>query len=359
MRIPYPFLPAISRGLGVSLAAGGWLITVRAVTGVGAPFFGALTDRLGGRRVMLWGLLLLAGGAALVATFPLYLAALAGFAILGLSKSAYDPAMQAYVGARVAYGRRARALGLTELAWSATWLAMPLVGWLIARVNWRAPFALLALVGLACWALTRRALPPLSLADPRGSTRFASIWHDRRAWLVPTISGLLMAAQDNFFVVYGAWMEDRFRVTVTALGLVSVVLGLAEVAGELGVVLLVDRLGKRRAVQIGLMLLGVGHLFLPRVAVSTGAALAATAAVVLVFEFTIVSLVPLVSGLNPEARGTMMSLNVAAMSAGRMIAAPLGVRLYQDGGLVWNGLVSAGVCLSLLIVLGFVHEREH
>lgn len=367
VRITYFFLPAISRGLGVSLAAASALVSVRSLTGMGAPLFGLLSDRHGGRRVMVLGVVLLILGAAITAGLPWYGVALFGFGALGISKSAFDPAMQAYVGQRVAYDRRGRVLGVAELAWSGALLGMPLCGWLIERGGWRAPFALFVVLGVvALWLM--RVLPPdpeRGASDSRGEDlthlmkMLRHLWQDRQTRLVVTISALLMVAQENVMVVYGAWMEDRFGLTVTTLGIVTLVFFGAEMVAELGVAFISDRLGKRRAIFISLMMTICGYLLLPQLSGSLVLALLGTAFMLTTFEFSIVGLIPIVSGLNATARGTLMSLNVAALSAGRMIGAPLAVFLYRSGDLTRNGPVSAMMCLLLLVLLIFVRERGH
>ena len=52
VRIIYPFLPSIARGLGISLTAASQLVTLRMVAGLAAPLLGLLADRYGRRRVM-------------------------------------------------------------------------------------------------------------------------------------------------------------------------------------------------------------------------------------------------------------------------------------------------------------------
>jgi predicted MFS family arabinose efflux permease len=374
VRLTYFFLPAISRGLGISLSRASMLVSVRSLMGVAAPLFGLLSDRRGGRRVMILGTGLLVAGALLVAGLPWFAAILLGFALLGLSKGAYDPAMQAYLGQRVPYERRGRALGLAELAWSGALLAMPLCGWLIDRVGWRAPFALVAGVGVLAWWLNRRSLPPDPVETPDGPrplsrdpvaglrselARLRPLWGDRDARLALAMTGLLMFAQDNLMVVYGAWMEDRFGLAVTTLGLVTLVVGAAELVAEVGVAVLSDRLGKRRAVLLGLVLTACGYLLLPRLTGSLSVALTGTAFMILAFEFSIVGLLPILSGLNATARGTLMSLNVTTGSVGRMIAAPLAVFLYRSGDLTRNGPVSAVACGLVVVLLLLLREGEH
>ena len=154
-------------------------------------------------------------------------------------------------------------------------------------------------------------------------------------------------------------MEDRFGLTVTALGAVTLVVGVSELVAELGVIALSDRLGKRRAVFLSLILTACGYLLLPRATGSLIQGLAATAFLILAFEFSIVGFIPIVSGLNATARSTIMSFNVVATAVGRMIAAPLSIALYTRGDLVRNGLFSAGVCLLVLVLLSRLQEQGH
>lgn len=369
IRLTYPFLPALSRGLGVSLAAGSALLSVRSLLGVLAPLFGLLSDRWGERRVMLLGLLLLTLGAGLTAGIPWYWIALAGSGIIGLAKSSYDPAMQAYIGERVPYRERGRTLGIIELSWSATWLGMPVAGWLIEHVSWRAPFAAIAVLGLTGWWLTRRILapdlpqPPANPPAPSGNRRlgdnFQSLLRDRHTWLALAISGGLMLAQDTLMVVYGAWMEDGFGLTVTTLGLLSLLLGGVEAVAEMGVALLSDKLGKRRSALIGLASTTLAYLLLPRLPQQLPFAVAGIAFLVLSFEFTIVVLIPLVSGMSATARGTLMALNTATIAVGRIIAPLLAVALYRPGDLSRNGLVAALITLTLIGLLLQLRERGH
>jgi predicted MFS family arabinose efflux permease len=373
--IPYRlstfFLPAVARGLGVTLSAAGALVSTASLMGLVAPFFGAISDRSGGRRVMILATALFAIGALLMAGLPWYGVAVVAFGLIGLAKMAFDPAMQVFIGQRVPYERRGRVLGLTELAWALSLLAMPLCGWLIETVSWRAPFLLLGLVGLPVWWLTRRALPADLPSDqglgsePRGVQRILTsllgqvrqVWRDPQSVLALVTLALIGFAQINVLVVYGAWMEDRFGLAVSNLGLVTLVIGAAELAAELAVAFVSDRVGKRRSVFVSVIFTGVAYLALPRLSGSLVAALVGSAVMTFFFEFTIVGLLPLVSGMNAEARGTLMSLGRAAGSASRAVAAPVGVALYTAGDIGRNGPVSALACLLLLLVLLRLRER--
>jgi predicted MFS family arabinose efflux permease len=107
------------------------------------------------------------------------------------------------------------------------------------------------------------------------------------------------------------------------------------------------------------LLTALAYLLLPHLTGSLVLALVGSAVMTFFFEFTIVALLPLLSGMNAEARGTVMSLGRAAGAASRAVAAPVGVALYRFGDITRNGPVSAGVCLLILVLLVRLRERGH
>ncbi len=359
-RVVYPFLPVISRGLGVPLTAASFLLTLRALVGLSSPLFGPLSDRYGRRSLMLVGLGMLTTGAALIAGWPTYGVVTVGFILFGLSKTAYDPAMQAYLGDAIPYHRRGRVLGITELSWSAAWLVgVPAAGFLIERAGWQAPFVALTLLALVGLLFTRRMLPDqpqrTSPTAPHWAGSFVKLTtglrHNWSAWLGMAVGLLFMFAIENVFVVYGAWMEETFSLSVGALGLASSVIGIAEVMGEGISAGLVDRLGKKKAVLGGLLVNAGAYLLLPLLSGNLASALISLFVLFIAFEFSIVSSFPLISELAPDARGTLMALNVAALSVGRMAGSLTATPLWLHGGLSLNAVVSCGAALAAFALL--------
>lgn len=357
-RIVYPFLPVIARGLGVSLETAGLLLAARGMVAAAGPLFGFLADRYGRRRMMLAGLTVLVAATAMIAVAPGFGWALAGFALLGFSKASFDPAMQAYVGDTVPYERRGRIMGILELPWSMSWLiGVPVAGFIIAAAGWRAPFWLLASLGLISLGAMWRLCPGYGASARKAPTRLSltDFSRNRRQLLqiatILSVPLLLVAANENVFIVYGAWMEQDFGLSVATLGLASVGISLAELTGELMSAGLVDRLGKRRAVLAGLALNMVAYLLLPRLAGRLEGALFGVFLVFLTFEFAIVCILPLLSELTPNARAMLLAVSAAVMSLGRVISSLIGPRLWGAAGLLGNAFASAvAVTLAALIL---------
>jgi predicted MFS family arabinose efflux permease len=368
-RFIYPFLPTIARGLGISLPAASLLITLRLVAGMAAPFLGPIADRHSRRRVMEVALLAFTLASLLLASVNLFVTAALAFVLYGLAKVLYDPTIHAYLGDTVPYARRGRAIGFVEMSWSGAWLlGVPAAGFLIERYGWHAPWTALAGLGLLSFWLTRVGLPPgrRSAAPRGGELHLSSLLRSWRRLLrhrpivVLLLTSLLITmALEVPFIVYGAWLETSFGLSLSTLGVASIVVGLAEAAAELGTTVFTDRLGKRRSVLIGLLGLAASLVVLPGLAqLGLVPAMVGLVLVMLAFEFAIVSLFPLATELAPEARATLLSLNVTAFSLGRIAGAASGGWLWQSGGegIVLNALVGAACALlaAFLVARGLV-----
>lgn len=357
-RMVYPFLPTFARGLGVDLEVVALAVTARSGLGLVSPLFGSLADRRGRKAAMIAGMLVFAGGLALVPVAPVYGALLVALLLSGMGKLLFDPAMQAYIGDRVHYTRRGLAIAVTEVSWSGAFLlGMPLIGWLIDRSGrWYAPFPLLAGLGFGAAVLLWQVVP----SDAAGSADRPSLAQGARIVLAhpPALAGLatgffLSGGNEVVGIVYGAWLEDAFALKVTALGAASIVIGIAELTGESAVAGWVDRLGKRRAVAAGLGANALAAVLLPALGFGVSGALVGLFLFYITFEFAIVSIIPLMTELVPGARATLMAGNVAAMSSGRMVGALIGPPLFGLG-LMANGITTAicnGIALALVIVL--------
>ena len=359
-RMVYPFLPVIARGLGVDLSTVALAVTARASLGLASPFLGSAADVRGRKTVMLFSLGLSAAGFGLVSIWPTYPMLFASMLLAGGGKIMFDPAMQAYVGDRVDYSRRGLVIALTEFGWSGAFLiGIPIAGWIIARGGWAAPFRWLVAFVLLAGVLLWRMLP----ADPSPVSQRLSWSGGMRAVLASrsALAGLALGflislANESINIVFGAWLEDSFGLRVLALGAAAAVMGVAELGGEGLVAALADRLGKRRAVAVGISLSALACLGLPFLGRSLTGALVGLFFVYTTFEFTIVSAMPLMTELVPQARATMMAGNIGALSSGRAIGALVGPALFGLG-LLANGTMAAALNLvALAVLLAFIRE---
>ncbi|MBE3118369.1 MAG: MFS transporter [Candidatus Atribacteria bacterium] len=333
-RMVYPFLAVLARGVGVDIISMSYALTARSLVGTVGPFAATVADRRGRRFGMLLGIGLFTLGTAIVVFWPTFPALVLSIILSTLGKYIFDPSMQAYLADRIPYARRGRTMAVTEFGWSLAFiLGIPLMGFLIARNGWMAPFPLMVILGALIFAGLFVMLPKdeKPAAENRSSDTFKVILTS-----VPALAGLavgLLASAGNEVVnlIFGVWLEDAFGLQIAALGAASAVIGLSELGGEGLVAAFVDRLGKVRAIGLGLAancLAALALLFLGR---TQAGALVGLFFFYLTFEFTLVSIIPLMTELLPSARATLMAFNVAALSLGRALGDLLAPRLYGLG----------------------------
>jgi DHA1 family inner membrane transport protein len=323
-RMVYPFLLVFGRGLGVDLTVLSLALSGRSLVGVFTPFLASVADSRGRKTGMLFGLVLFTVGVTLVVIWPTFPVFVITLVLTLIGKYVFDPSMQAYLGDRVPYQN-----------------------------------PVLALAGVACllglaWLLPR---------DPAVAIDQPGIWRNLRAVLTypPALAGLgmgLLASAGNEVVnlVFGVWMENSFGLQIAALGAASAVIGLSELGGESLTAIVTDRLGKPRAVGIGLGLNSLAALALPLLGRTLPGAVVGLFFFYLTFEFTLVSSIPMMTEILPTARATLMAANVAGLSLGRSLGALLAIPIYAHG--IWmNGLATLAFNLLALLLLRILVGR--
>jgi MFS transporter, DHA1 family, inner membrane transport protein len=342
-RFAYPFQPAISRELGVSIETVQNVTALQAGIGVSSPFFGVLSERFGRKRVMLGVMLLMSGAAGLGVLAPTFGIYFLVMLLFGFGKMVFDPAMQAYIGDRVPYERRGMALGIAELSWAGSLILFaPIAGWLFEVSTLRAVFAVLGALLLTFALVIWRFIP----ADHR-STRPVSddLDAESRAYehtavsfarlILRTPAALALMgyalcisiANEVLFINYGTFMERSFQLQPAELGILTTVIAAAEICGELLVIGISDRFGKRRLAIIGS---GIVYLLLPQLGTSLWLAIAGIFVMFFAVETGIVASFPLMTEVVPQARSMMIATAAGAFSSGRLIGSLLGSRLYSE-----------------------------
>jgi predicted MFS family arabinose efflux permease len=267
--------------------------------------------------------------------------------------------MQAYIGQRIPYQRRGSAIGILETSWAGSSLiGIPLLGLIIHRLGWRAPFFGLFGLGLLGIFILSILIPSDRKFYPDAPSS-AAIWDSLRQLLQKRtalgaigFSLIISAANDNLFVIYGVWLEKAFGLGIVALGIATTVIGIAELAGELLTAAIADRIGLLRTIIIGTILSVVAYMVLLFTGQRLFFALGVLFFVFLFFEFTIVTAISLYTEILPDSRATMMSGHSAAGSLGRFVGALIGGPVWLMGGIHAVGLVSAALTgLSILSLL--------
>jgi len=360
-RMMYPFLTTFAAGMGVDVQAISLAIAAYSTSGAFSPFLASIADSRGRKAGILLGLGVFIVGPLLIVLRPGYASFFAAMIFTSIGVSVFVPTTHAYLGDQVPYERRGLVISISELSWSAAFIiGVPLVGLLIAKAGWIAPYPIIAVAGVAVFALfawrLRTDRPPSD-----NQNIFANF--KRVLTYGPALAGILIsiaitAGNEAVNLVFGIWMGASFNLQLTALGAASMVLGIAELGGEGLAAAVVDRMGKQRAITLGLLanVLSLGlFLLLGR---TVAGALVGLFFFYLTFEFSILAFIPLMTEVHPAVRGTLMALVAAGFSLGRAIGALAGAPAYQAWGILANALLAVALDLAGLALLRWVQVRQ-
>jgi DHA1 family inner membrane transport protein len=367
-RMVYPFLPVFARAFGVDLKTMSLALSARAASGALGPLLAPLTDRRGRRFGLSLGFGLFMTG-ALVAFFgPGFAAFTAALVLMTVGKYVFDPAVLAHLGDLIPYERRGRVLALTELSWALAFiLGVPAAGFLLGRFGWRSPFLALACLGLAGLVTVRLFFPksgetsaaPADAAPldrrPGHIENYKAVFGSPAALAGMGVVLAASMANEVVNIIFGVWLEDAFGLKIAALAGASAIIGITEFGGEGLVAATVDRIGKMNALMIGLCANAGAALLLPLAGRTTVTALVGLTLFYLTFEYTVVSIIPVMSEILPGARATLLAFSAAAFSLGRAIGSFISPRLY---GLGFAAVALAAVGLNIVAFLFLLRLRR-
>lgn len=343
-RMVYPFLNSFASGLGVDLVAISLAMTVRSISGALSLFLTPVADRRGRKTGMLLGVAIFICGASLVIVWPSFTAFTIAISLTFLGMFVYLSSTQAYIGDRVRAGRRGTALGLIETGWGVSYIiGMPIIGWIIDRYGWRAPFPFTAALGVLAFILILVFVPNYKPERPlqTGSVlkSILEVLKIPAARYGLLMSLMLISSNEVINLVFGVWLEESFGLKLAALGAASAVIGISEISGESIGGIFSDKLGRERSITLGMGLMLLVSIALPFVGGTQAGALIGLFFFYLSYEFTFVSTLPFMTELVPEARGTLLGANVACLALGRMIGNLVSPFVFRVG--FWANALSA------------------
>lgn len=358
-RMVYPFLNTFASGLGVDLIAISLAMTIRSISGALSLFITPIADRSGRKTGMLLGVAIFIIGAGLVMVWPSFTAFTIAISLTFLGMFVYLSSTQAYIGDQVRQGRRGTALGLIETGWGVSYIiGMPILGWMIDRYGWRAPFPFTAALGVLAFVLILVFVPNIK---PQKHLQTGNILKSILEVLkIPAarygllMSLMLISSNEVINLVFGVWLEVSFGLKLAALGAASAVIGISEISGESIGGVVSDKLGRERSIMLGMGMMLIVSVALPFLGGSQAGALIGLFFFYLSYEFTFVSTLPFITELVPEARGTMLGANVACLALGRMIGNLVSPFVFRLG--FWANALSA-VIFVLIAFYGLYRAK--
>ena len=353
-RMIYPFLAIFASGLNVPVGVISLALAVSMTTSAMGPFLAPIADRRGRKTGMLIGMGIFMIGMLSASIFPSLFTFFLAIILGTLGNNVLLPPMQAYLGDHTPYEKRGFYLAFIELSWALSFvLLVPLIGLILERAYWHGPFIFLSIAGAVATLLIWRLVP----ADPPRQVESLSILKDIKKVFAskPAVFAMLMGltfivGNEMVNVMFGVWMQETHNLQIAALGLASVVIGFSELGGNGIAAFLADRIGKERAIVAGFIANGLGVITLPLLGTSQVGAFIWLVIFFMTFEVALISTLPLMTEIIPQARATMMALFIASLSLGRAIGDVFGPLLYT-GGMWINALACFAFNLAAIWLL--------
>jgi len=325
-------------------------------------FMGALIDRIGARRVLRVGILLVAlplvlmgGMTRLWEYYVLCIVEVVGYVLAG-------PISNQVLVANWFQAKRGRAMGYAYLGLGLGGVVAPvLAAYLIGGVGWRRAFVIIgAMIGvvlfpIAQW-LTRSTpgemglvpdgvVPAPAGAGPASSLPLGAAVRTANFWLILTGSTLTIGAIGTVIQQFVLFLRDAGYTTLQASHVSSGLL-FAGLAGRVAVGYLVDRYDKKNVMALFYLVLALAIPLL--FAARQPAALWAFA---LIFGFAMGAdylLIPLVTAecFGLAALGKVLSIIIMADSLGQFFGPVLAGRIFEatrSYDLAWSIITTAGV----------------
>lgn len=341
LRICDGLLPRLASDFSITPGTAGSVVITFAISyGLSQLAFGPLGDRFGKARVVCAALFGCAAASLACALAPGFEALVQLRVLWGVAAGGIIPLAMAWVGDTVPYEQRQATLARLLLGTLSGMTAGQLGGGVFADlgVGWRGAFGTLCagylLVGSLLLARLRQvpSSPPL-----RGQGRFAFLTQVASVLRVPWARVVVAAVLAEGVFLMGplafmpSYLHQRFGVTLsTAAGLVSL-FAIGGLLYALAARHVIRRLGERRMVLAGGVLMGVGFLGWYALPVAW---LAAPVALLVGFGTYLLHATLQTHGTQmvPAMRGTGMALFAAAFFLGQAMGASLAGYAYDHGG---------------------------
>ena len=362
-----PILPEISEALNIKDSLQGLLITSYTVTlGVVALIIGPISDKVGRRRILLFGCGFMSVALALHGIADSYVSMVTVRALAGAAGGSLSGGAVAFVGDFFPYERRGWANGwvMSGMAFGQI-VGIPAGKILADQFGFRWPFLMFAATMLVATVLVWLFVPQPDVVRDEDRLGVRSSIVKYRALLdqgpIRSVSlvYLLMFLSLGLFVIYlPTWLERVVGVSGTEIASLFFVGGVANVLSSPVAGRLSDTLGRKPLIIASCIGLGVVMVLTTYVIDGIWTAYILFAVAMVMFALRISPLQSLMTALVPdERRGMLMSLAIAVGQVGMGLGSGLAGVTYTEFGYVSNTLLATGaIVIMALLVLYHVPE---
>lgn len=343
---------------GVPVGIMGQISTASSVVAVVfALVMGFLSVRFKHKSLLITGLLSLNVSSLGCALAPDFNTMLISYALSGVALVMVSPMAYAMIGEYLPLQKRAGAVsGIVATGSFAYFVGAPIIALIAGYGSWRTVFPFFVIpVGLAGLLLAFLGVPAKSLQNQSQTNRrayvesFRSILSNRSASAC-LVGDVFRSVQFTAILLYAiTFFRDRFSVSIESATVILLFAALAYTLGSLASGRLVNQFGRKNSTVLTALLAGVftiSYAFVPDLWVSIGLNFAAS----WFSGMVTVAANNLTLEQVPTFRGTMMSIDSAAVNLGSALGAAVGGAALLSLGYAGMGLIlgSVGVAAALI-----------
>lgn len=341
-----PLLVTIGASFDASITQIGLIVSLGEFAGLVAPLLCRSIDHKARRASVQRALLMLCVASLLAAVSPALPVLAAAFVLVSAANIILGAASGAWIADNVALSSRSAMVGRLELSWSlALLVGVPTAAAISEVATWR-----LAYVGVASAALLAACTVPRAMTGSSFAAQAVTTPSAVTLRPVPLVGGvaLLMASSQIVFVVYAAWLTRQFGLAVGVIGLLATILGAGELSAALATIKLSDRFGHATSAVIGALLMCVAAILLVFAVRSLIAGVALLGCVLIGFEFSLISLKPLLAEITTTSRAFVLGVADSAGTTGRGAGSLAGVLIFAQFGM--QGAAALCAVLAALFI---------
>jgi predicted MFS family arabinose efflux permease len=358
-----PILPQLGVQLNIPESLQGTLISAYALTvGVFALVMGPVSDRIGRRKILIYGSAAMTIALGLHAAATGYTSMLIVRALAGVAGGVLSGSAVSYIGDYFPYERRGWANGwVMSGAATGQILGIPLGTVLSEAVSFYAPFLLYCFTMAITLIMVIRFLPQpdVELSDQKiglsnAAKQYKSMLQRSDIWAA-SIAYFVMFLSISMYVVYlPTWLTDQYGIGANEIATMFLIGGIANVltgpqAGRLS-----DRIGRKKIILISCIGTSFLMFFTTHLVSSFSMIYPLFFAIMILVAMRIspfqALLSEIVAGNN---RGTLMSLLVSLGQMGFGVGGALAGMTYTTSGYLSNTTFSAIFVLAAGFIIWF------
>ncbi|MGM7681376.1 MFS transporter [Cytobacillus sp. Hm23] len=359
-----PLLPEIAKTTDMPLQAGGLLYVSYAVAyAITAPIMGSISDRWNRKGILMIGMVLFGVSTALVGMGETFTTLVLFRILSGIGAGMIEPIVYAIVGDSYPYEERGRAMGIVTAALiSSAVVGVPVAGYITELTTWNWTFWSIAILSGIAFIAVSITIPNQERKNEKAPSlhkQFTSVFHDSSVLFSLFGSFLYFGALQGMFVLTGVYYYTFYAQNARDTGLILMIAGLSSVLGSLIGGKLADKLNKKWVVSVACLLSAFFVFFLSLLTTNFWVSVTLHVIWAALFAIGQSAYTALISELNPQARGTVMSLNSSAMYIGAGILTAIAAGLLKTGSFWQIGLM-CGIAniLVMLITVFVIHENK-